>query len=66
MNWKLYASSFVVFGLVGTVVTFLILRLQFLLPLFQSTAPHLTTTMTSDLTLNTAISFATTTTWQAY
>jgi K+-transporting ATPase ATPase A chain len=66
MTWKEYASSFVVFGLVGTIVTYLILRLQFVLPLFQSTAPHLTTTMTSDLTLNTAISFATTTTWQAY
>jgi K+-transporting ATPase ATPase A chain len=66
MNWKQYASSFVVFGLVGTVVTYLILRLQFLLPLFQSTAPHLITTMTPDLALNTSISFATTTTWQAY
>lgn len=66
MNWKEYASSFVLFGLVGTIVTYLILRLQFLLPLFGSIAPHLTTTMTPDLALNTSISFATTTTWQAY
>src|SRR6202048_3249895 len=64
MNWKQYAVSFVLFSLAGTVLLFLILRLQYLLPWYDST--HLTTPLTPDLALNTAISFSTTTTWQAY
>jgi K+-transporting ATPase ATPase A chain len=66
MNWKEYATSFIVFGLAGTIVTYLILRLQFLLPYFGLTSAHITTPMTPDLAHNTAISFSTTTTWQAY
>lgn len=64
MNWKQYAVSFIVFSLVGTVLLFLILRLQHLLPWYD--AKHLTTPLTPDLAANTAISFSTTTTWQAY
>jgi K+-transporting ATPase ATPase A chain len=64
MNWKQYAVSFVLFSLAGTVLLFLILRLQYLLPWYDST--HLTTPLTPDLALNTAVSFSTTTTWQAY
>lgn len=66
MNWKEYALSFIVFSLVGTISTYLILRCQYLLPCFGSTSAYLVTPITSDLTLNTAISFSTTTTWQAY
>jgi potassium-transporting ATPase potassium-binding subunit len=64
MNWKQYAVSFVLFSLAGTVLLFLILRLQYLLPWYDST--HMTTPLTPDLALNTAVSFSTTTTWQAY
>jgi K+-transporting ATPase ATPase A chain len=66
MSWKEYAFSFIIFGLAGTLATFLILRFQYLLPYFGLTAARLATPMTSDLALNTAISFSTTTTWQAY
>jgi K+-transporting ATPase ATPase A chain len=66
MNWKQYALAFITFSLVGTIATFLILRFQSLLPYFGLTSAHLTTPMTPDLAANTAISFSTTTTWQAY
>ena len=64
MNWKQYALSFVLFSLTGTVLLYLILRLQSLLPWYD--AAHLTTPLTPDLAMNTAVSFSTTTTWQAY
>ncbi len=63
MDWKEYASSFVLFGFLGTGLLYGILRLQFLLPWFF---PKVLTTPTPDLAMNTAVSFATTTTWQAY
>jgi K+-transporting ATPase ATPase A chain len=66
MTWKEYAFSFVIFGLVGTVATFVILLLQYYLPYFGLTSAHLANPMTPDLALNTAISFSTSTTWQAY
>jgi len=56
MTWAEYATAFVVFGLAGTLVLYAILRVQ---------AP-LATPLTPDLAANTAISFSTTTTWQAY
>jgi K+-transporting ATPase ATPase A chain len=64
MNWKQYAVSFVLFSLAGTVLLYLLLRLQYLLPFYD--ASYLATPLTSDLAMNTAISFSTTTTWQAY
>jgi K+-transporting ATPase ATPase A chain len=64
MDWKQYAVSFILFSLAGTVLLYLILRLQHLLPWYD--AAHLTTPLTSDLAMNTAVSFSTTTTWQAY
>jgi K+-transporting ATPase ATPase A chain len=64
MDWKRYAISFVLSGLVGTLLLFCILRLQHLLPWFFPLA-H-TTPITADLAMNTAVSFSTTTTWQAY
>jgi K+-transporting ATPase ATPase A chain len=64
MDWKQYTLAFIVFGLSGTVLLFVILLLQRRLPWFDPV--HQTTPMTVDLALNTAISFSTTTTWQAY
>ncbi|MBC7795846.1 MAG: potassium-transporting ATPase subunit KdpA [Pyrinomonadaceae bacterium] len=66
MTWQNYAVSFVLFSAVGTVILFLILRLQSFLPFYALTQDFLVTPMSPDLAMNTAISFATTTTWQAY
>ena len=64
MNLKQYLIAFLVFSMVGTLLLYAILRLQQVLPWYDAT--HLTTPMTPDLAINTAISFSTTTTWQAY
>ena len=64
MSGKRYATCFVFFGLAGTLLLYGILRLQQFLPWFFP--EYLTTPLTRDLALNTAISFSTTTTWQAY
>jgi K+-transporting ATPase ATPase A chain len=64
MSGKRYAACFVFFGLAGTLLLYGILRLQQFLPWFFP--EYLTTPLTRDLALNTAISFSTTTTWQAY
>ena len=64
MCWQQYALSFVAFGMVGTLLLYLILRLQQFLPFYFSA--YMTTPIKPDLAMNTAISFATTTTWQAY
>jgi len=64
MDWKQYAVSFVLFGFFGTLLLYGILRLQRFLPWFYPT--YHTTPLTPDLSMNTAISFSTTTTWQAY
>ena len=50
MNWKRYAVSFVLFSFTGTVLLYLILRLQYLLPWYD--AAHLTTPLASDLAMN--------------
>lgn len=63
-SWSAYALSFVCFTLVGTLALYAIVRLQHFLPTYPSPAPA--TPMTPDLAANTAVSFATTTTWQAY
>lgn len=64
MNAKEYAICFLLFSAAATLLLYLILRLQRFLPWFYP--QHHTTPMTPDLAMNTAISFATTTTWQAY
>jgi len=64
MSFTQYATCFLLFGLIGTLLLYVILRLQRILPWFFP-AYH-TTPLTPDLALNTAISFSTTTTWQAY
>src|SRR5271166_3028815 len=59
-----YAICFVVFSLIGTLLLYAILRCQRFLPWFFPA--YQTTPLSPDLSFNTAISFATTTTWQAY
>jgi len=64
MTGKEYATCFALCGLVGTLLLYGILRLQQFLPWFFP--QYHTTPISPDLALNTAISFSTTTTWQAY
>ena len=64
MDWAQYSVAFIVFGLIGALALYGILRLQQFLPFFY--ARYQTTPLSPDLAMNTAISFATTTTWQAY
>jgi len=64
MTGKEYATCFVLFGFAGTLLLYGILRVQQFLPWFFPQC-H-TTPLSPDLALNTAISFSTTTTWQAY
>jgi len=64
MDWREYALAFVLFGVAGTALLFVILVAQPLYP--WNNHASLTTPMTPDLALNTAVSFSTTTTWQAY
>jgi K+-transporting ATPase ATPase A chain len=64
MTGKEYATCFVLFGLVGTLLLYGILRMQQFLPWFFP--QYHTTPLSPDLAMNTAISFSTTTTWQAY
>jgi potassium-transporting ATPase potassium-binding subunit len=64
MSGKEYATCFVLIGLAGTLLLYGILRMQQFLSWFFPS--YHTTPMSPDLALNTAISFSTTTTWQAY
>lgn len=61
-DWKAYAFSMLVFSFVGMLFTYLILRLQHLLPLNpQGLGP-----LSHHLAFNTAASFTTNTNWQSY
>jgi len=64
MSGKRYATCFVLFGFFGTLLLYGILRLQQFLPWFFP--QYHATPLSPDLALNTAISFSTTSTWQAY
>ncbi|HTT31973.1 MAG TPA: potassium-transporting ATPase subunit KdpA [Methylomirabilota bacterium] len=64
MTFVQYGTSFVLFGLFCTLLLYALLRLQRGLPWHFSS--YLTTSLSPDLSMNTAISFSTTTTWQAY
>jgi potassium-transporting ATPase potassium-binding subunit len=64
MTGQEYATCFALFGFAGTLLLYGILRMQQFLPWFFP--QYHTTPLSSDLALNTAISFSTTTTWQAY
>ncbi len=59
-----YSLAFLLFSSAGTLLLYAVLRLQHLLPYFFP--QYMTTPMNPDLAMNTAISFSTTTTWQAY
>lgn len=60
-----YLASFLLFTLLGTLVLFGLLLVQRWLP-GGPEDHYLTTALTPDLAINTAVSFSTTTTWQAY
>ena len=62
MTWKVYTTAVLVLGLLSTLLLYLILRLQGVLPLNPARAPG----MSPQLSFNTAISFITGTNWQAY
>ena len=62
MTWKTYAWSFAAFTLIGIVILFFLQLLQSLLPL----NPTRFGPVRWDTALNTAVSFATNTNWQAY
>ena len=64
MDWRSYANAFLSLSLVGTLLLYALLRLQAWFPWHNNA--YLTTPLTPDLAMNTAISFSTTTTWQAY
>jgi K+-transporting ATPase ATPase A chain len=64
MPWTEYAYAFLASSLFATLLLYAILRLQHLFPWFYPA--YMTTPMTPDLAFNTAFSFTTTTTWQAY
>ncbi len=61
-EWHRYALSFLLFHLPGMLVLYLLLRVQDVLPL----NPASQAAVSPDLALNTAISFATNTSWQSY
>ncbi|MDR3533033.1 MAG: potassium-transporting ATPase subunit KdpA [Rhodopila sp.] len=61
-GWLDYALAFLVFHLPGMVLLYLLLRLQDRLPLNPAGQPA----VPPDLALNTAVSFATNTSWQSY
>lgn len=65
MSARVYTLCFLLFSAAGTFALFLLLLAQRWLPGAPADR-YITTPMTLDLALNTAISFATTTTWQAY
>jgi K+-transporting ATPase ATPase A chain len=65
MTPRVYIACFLLFGLCGMLAMFSLLIFERSLPGGPADR-YLTTPMTWDLALNTAVSFATTTTWQAY
>ncbi len=61
-SWKRYGASLLIFSLVSLLITYLILRVQNLLPL----NPGHMKAVTPALAFNTAVSFVTNTNWQNY
>ncbi len=71
MPWGVYAVAVLAFSAVSLIFSYLVLRLQGLLPFNPegfgtAHAPGYATAMTPDLAFNTAVSFTTNTNWQAY
>jgi K+-transporting ATPase ATPase A chain len=65
MTAPVYLVCFLIFTALGTGLLFVLLLVQQIFPVGPD-AHYLTTPLSSDLAINTAISFSTTTTWQAY
>jgi potassium-transporting ATPase potassium-binding subunit len=70
-RWTGYAASLLMFSVVSLLLTYLIQRIQGLLPFNPqgfgtAHAAQGATAMTPDLAFNTAVSFTTNTNWQAY
>ena len=68
MNWKVYAIAMLLFSLVTMLMTYLVLRMQDVLPLNQAidgSGTHIGK-MPEALAFNTAASFTTNTNWQNY
>lgn len=61
-DWKAYAGSVLIFSVVTMLLTYVILRLQYYLPL----NPQSFSGVAGDLSFNTAASFTTNTNWQNY
>jgi K+-transporting ATPase ATPase A chain len=61
-DWKQYTLAMLIFSLVGCLFTYVILRLQYFLPL----NPQGLTALSQHLAFNTAVSFTTNTNWQSY
>ena len=62
MNWKTFAGALMIFNILGIIIVFLLQSVQQYLPL----NPLGLGPVAPDLALNTAVSFATNTNWQAY
>ena len=62
MDWKMFAVAMMLFSLIGIAAVFILQSVQQFLPL----NPLGIGAVTWDLSLNTAVSFATNTNWQAY
>src|SRR5262245_5815556 len=62
MRWQTYAVTMLIFNAAGVLLLYLLQRLQGFLPLNPSGVPA----VPPDLSFNTAISFASSTSWQAY
>jgi K+-transporting ATPase ATPase A chain len=62
MDWKMFAVAMMVFSVMGIAVVFMLQMVQQVLPL----NPAHVGPVPWDLSLNTAVSFATNTNWQAY
>ncbi len=61
-SWRRYAGHLLLFALVGTLLSYAIMRLQQYLPLNPQAMPA----VPADLAMNTAVSFNTNTNWQNY
>jgi K+-transporting ATPase ATPase A chain len=62
MSWKKYAGAVLLFSAAGLLFTYLLQRIQGLLPLNPQKFPA----VTPDSSFNTAVSFVTNTNWQGY
>lgn len=62
MDWKSFAIALLVFNILGIIIVFLVQQVQYILPL----NPAGLGPVPWDLSLNTAVSFASNTNWQAY